>query len=95
MPIINVSIKHFATSAILTFYETAGQSVHLLDKKQVNKPYDLFTCFLFYLSALLQLLQLIHHATQHIEAALPEFRATDVNACIGQNFLRGFRPARR
>jgi len=53
--------------------------VRLLNKlKQVHKPYTLFTCFLIYLP--LQLLQLIHHAAQHIESALPELGTADVTS---------------
>ena len=53
--------------------------MRLLNKlKQVHKPYTLFTCFLIYLP--LQLLQLIHHAAQHIESALPELGTADVTS---------------
>jgi len=53
--------------------------VRLLNKlKQVHKPYTLFTCFLIYLP--LQLLQLILHAAQHIESALPELGTADVTS---------------
>jgi len=37
----------------------------------------LSTCFLIYL---LQLLQLVHHAAQHVESPLPEFRRADALA---------------
>jgi hypothetical protein len=56
----------------------------LMERTKTGTHVFVCTCFLVYLPVyFLQLLQLIHHAAQHIEPALPEFRRADVDAGIG------------